>query len=235
MRRLKLITFDLDNTLWPVEEVILRAERASSQYLQQRFSELVEQLSVEALHRTRDQLVQNQSHYWKNLTRLRIDTLSQTLTQNGIAQQEANQAAQAAFDVFYHERNQVTFFPGALKVLETLADSYMLGALSNGNANLELIGIHDLFEFHHSAESVGEAKPAAAIFLAALSSAGVTARDALHVGDHPSEDIDGARRAGFATIWANLTDQTWPADLAAPAWCIRHLHELTDLVPLLDD
>lgn len=235
MRRLKLITFDLDNTLWPVEEVIRRAERVSSQFLQTRFAELAAQLSVPALHQRRDQLVHNQSHYWKNLTRLRIDTLRLTLQDNGISPSDAEQAAKEAFEVFYRERNQVTFFPGARHVLETLADSYMLGAISNGNANLELIGIRDLFDFHHCAESVGEAKPAAAIFHAALDSAGVVATDALHVGDHPSEDIDGARRAGFATIWANLLDQHWPPELLAPAWRIRHLHELTDLVPLLDN
>lgn len=235
MRRLKLITFDLDNTLWPVEEVIHRAERASSQFLQQRFAELADHLSVTALHQLRDELVQDQSHYWKNLTRLRIDTLSQALMRQGVSQNEAQQAAQDAFDVFYRERNQVTFFPGAIRVLETLADSYILGALSNGNANLELIGIRHLFDFHHCAETVGEAKPNAAIFHAALDSAGVTPTDALHIGDHPSEDIDGARRAGFSTIWANLLEQSWPADLPAPAWRIRHLHELTDLVPLLEN
>ena len=33
MAALKLITFDLDNTLWPVDEVIRRAERRCAEWI----------------------------------------------------------------------------------------------------------------------------------------------------------------------------------------------------------
>ena len=72
--------------------------------------------------------------------------------------------------MFHDARNRVTFFPGALEVLETLADSYTLGALSNGNADLKRIGIRELFGFHHSAESIGRRKPEPDMFRAALRS-----------------------------------------------------------------
>jgi putative hydrolase of the HAD superfamily len=235
MRQLQLITFDLDNTLWPVEEVILRAERTSSRFLQEQFPEWQEQLSVPSLRAVRDQLVKDEQDYWKQLTRLRLDTLAQALTNLGLAYRDAQIAASQAFDVFYQERNRVNFFPHALTMLETLADRYILGALSNGNANLERIGINHLFRFHHSAESVGNAKPAAAIFNAALASAGVNARNAVHIGDHPQEDVDGARHAGFAAIWANLLDMEWPASLPPPTYRIHHLNELTDTLRLLND
>lgn len=48
--------------------------------------------------------------------------------------------------------------------------------------------------------AVGSAKPDAGIFKAALERAGVSARDALHVGDMVSTDVVGAHAAGITPI-----------------------------------
>lgn len=230
MQPLRLITFDLDNTLWPVREVIERAELASSHYLQQRFPELAEALSVPALHLLRDLLVKARRDYLKNLTQLRTDTLEAALTDAGIPTTEARQATADAFEVFYVERNRVSFYPGALDLLDTLGKHFTLGALSNGNANLERIGIAHLFAFHHNAESVGEAKPHPAVFQAALASAGCHAEQALHIGDHPLEDIAAARRAGFRSCWANLDHSSWPSNLPAADYQVTQLAEIAPLL-----
>lgn len=50
-----------------------------------------------------------------------------------------------------------------------------------------------------SAEA-GAAKPAPALFVRALAMAGVAAADALHVGDSPREDVEGARAAGIRPV-----------------------------------
>ncbi len=160
---------------------------------------------------------------------------AQAFIDAGVGNKEARHIAADACLVFHDARNRVTFFPGALEVLETLADSYTLGALSNGNADLKRIGIHELFGFHHSAESIGRRKPDPDMFQAALHSAGVQPEQALHVGDHPVEDVDAARRHGFHAVWANLIDLRWPGDLDKPEHHIHHLRELTDLLPLFDD
>lgn len=47
---------------------------------------------------------------------------------------------------------------------------------------------------------VGASKPAREIFETALSVAGVAAHEALHVGDSPSEDYEGARAAGLPAL-----------------------------------
>ena len=47
---------------------------------------------------------------------------------------------------------------------------------------------------------VGARKPAPEIFAHALEVAGVSARDAWHVGDSPEEDVEGALRAGIRPI-----------------------------------
>jgi len=231
MSRLKLITFDLDNTLWPVDEVIRRAEKACSDWIIDRHPEAAQALSAERVRAVRTALLRERPDYLDNLTALRQDAMARAFTEHGYSTGEARKIAEQAFLVFHRARNQVTFFPGALEVLEQLADSYQLGALTNGNADLQQIGIAELFTFHHSAETIGKRKPAPDMFLAALTSAGVDASQAVHVGDHPLEDVHAAREHGMHAIWANLIDLDWPVDLAHPRHHIHNLHELPDLVP----
>ncbi|GAA5131320.1 HAD family hydrolase [Alloalcanivorax gelatiniphagus] len=235
MTGLKLITFDLDNTLWPVDEVIRQAERVTSDWIADRHPDAARALTSERIRAVRDRLVREQPDYLNSLTRLRRDAMAETFLAAGFGEQEARHIAADAFQVFHEARNRVSFFPGALEVLETLADTYTLGALSNGNSDLKRIGIADLFQFHHSAESIGRRKPEPDMFRAALQSAGVEAGQALHVGDHPVEDVDAARRHGFQAVWANLIDLDWPGDLDRPDHHIHHLRELPDLLPLLDN
>jgi putative hydrolase of the HAD superfamily len=47
---------------------------------------------------------------------------------------------------------------------------------------------------------LGAAKPAPAVFAHALAMAGVPAQEALHVGDSPDEDVEGARAAGIEPV-----------------------------------
>lgn len=65
---------------------------------------------------------------------------------------------------------------------------------------LETTGLTPLLDGAISSAEAGCAKPDPAIFRAALELAGVTAAEALHVGDTPEEDLDGARAAGIAAV-----------------------------------
>jgi FMN hydrolase / 5-amino-6-(5-phospho-D-ribitylamino)uracil phosphatase len=235
MAALKVITFDLDNTLWPVDEVIRRADRCCAEWIAERHPDAARHMTRDTMLRIRDQLLRDKPGYTHNLTALRRDALAQGFREAGYCTNEAALLADQGFRVFHDARNEVVFFPGALDVLEVLADSYQLGALSNGNADLKKIGIHDLFDFHHSAESVGRRKPAPDMFQAALRSAGAQPHQAVHVGDHPEEDIHGARQQGFHAVWANLLDLPWPDNIEPHPHRIHNLHELTDLLAILDD
>ena len=234
MAALKLITFDLDNTLWPVDEVIRRADRRCADWIAEHYPEAAAHMNRDTMLRIRDQLLHDKPGYVHNLTALRRDALAQGFREAGYCTNEAALLADKGFRVFHDARNEVVFFPGALEVLEMLADSYTLGALTNGNADLKKIGIHELFDFHHSAESIGRRKPEPDMFQAALKSAGARPDQAVHVGDHPEEDIHAARQQGFHAVWANLLDQTWPAHLDSHPHRIHNLHELADLLAMID-
>lgn len=65
---------------------------------------------------------------------------------------------------------------------------------------LEGAGLGTLLDGTVSSAAAGAPKPAPAAFLAGLQLAGVTAAEAVHVGDSPEADIDGARAAGIRAV-----------------------------------
>jgi HAD superfamily hydrolase (TIGR01509 family) len=135
-----------------------------------------------------------------------------------------------AFAVFDRARNEVEMFPEVLPALESLAAHFVLIAVTNGNANLEIIGIRHFFDDVVTAVDVGAAKPAASIFLEAVGRAGVTVEQALHVGDHPEIDIAGAREAGLRTVWVNRNGNGWPDHMAPPDAVVSTIAELMTLL-----
>ena len=114
--------------------------------------------------------------------------------------------------------------------MRLLKQRYVVIAVTNGNANLERIGISDLFDGVVSAASAGAAKPARPIFDAAVRAGGASAEQTLHVGDHPLDDVHGARDAGLKAVWVNRNGVEWPSEYSAPDAEIRHVGELHELL-----
>lgn len=232
MTTIKLITLDLDNTLWPTDDVIQRAETLASDWLIQRLPQHAAALSAQQVRAARLDMLAQQPTYRHSMSALRRDSLRLLLSSLKVPHQDIPALVDTAFDIFLAARNQVTFFPDVLKTLEILAARWPLIAITNGNADLETIGIRHHFIAHHSAESVGRGKPDARIFQAALDSAQRSAQQTLHVGDHPVEDIEGARALGFHTAWANFFGARWPQHLP-PADAEIHTFSELPALPLL--
>lgn len=113
--------------------------------------------------------------------------------------------------------------------LEHLANHYMLGVLTNGNADVRRLGLADYFQFTLCAEELGVGKPDPRPFQEALMRADVAAEHAVHIGDHPDDDIGGAQRAGVRAIWFNPAGKPWEQDVRPDAE-VRSLAELPALL-----
>ena len=118
--------------------------------------------------------------------------------------------------MFDAARNRVELFPEVLVELAWLKEHFQVVAITNGNANLQRIGIAHYFHEIVTSVEVGVAKPARPIFDEAINRAGVEPHESLHVGDHPESDILGAQNAGMRTAWINRTKATWPDHLQSP-------------------
>ncbi|HJU39748.1 MAG TPA: HAD family hydrolase, partial [Tahibacter sp.] len=131
----------------------------------------------------------------------------------------------SAFDVYYAARNAVELFEDTLPALAALSARVPLISLSNGNADLERIGLKHHFRDCLSARDVGVGKPSPEIFRVACARLGVAAEHVLHVGDDPVLDVAGARDAGLKTAWLNRNGATWSHG-APPDLSIRDLNQL---------
>lgn len=164
------------------------------------------------------------------LSELRRRILLQALRSAGYPDEEAASLAEGAFQAFLAARHRVSFFDDVHSTLEQLARDYTLGVITNGNADIRRLGLADYFRFAVSAEQLGIGKPDPRPFQEALRLAGISANQAVHIGDHPLDDIAGARQAGLQAIWFNPQGQPWQASTAPPTAQVRRLAELPGLL-----
>lgn len=226
----KLITFDLDNTLWHTDPVIIRAEKVQWQWIEKLSPKVQDYFTPNLLQKLKQQVAHENPDLRYKLSKLRLEFLKQVFINCGEPLDQAKLFAQRAFDEFLQVRNQVELFPGALALLEALQQDYQIIALSNGNSDLSKVGIGHLFNAHFHAENVARPKPHQDMFLAALEHARVDANESLHIGDHPQQDIEAAKQLGFKTVWANILQQEWPITIESADHEIDHLDQL---IPLL--
>ena len=208
---IRLVTFDLDDTLWDLSGVIERAATATNDWLARRapaFSQ-VPRAEAAALHQAALDANPALAH---DVSALRVAVLRKTLEHCGEAPERATLLAEGALAEFLDWRHRVTFFPDAMAALAALGQRYTLAALTNGNADYSRLGLARYFSFGYCAADVGASKPDPAMFNRALAHAGVAPAEAVHVGDHAIHDVQGAQAAGMATVWLNRRESK-----AAPA------------------
>lgn len=225
MQDIQTITLDLDDTLWAIGPVIARAERRLQQWLAENYPRVPELVSSDDRANIRERVLAEYCDRAHDLTFLRREVIRRIGRAAGY---EVD--VDAAFAVFDTERNRLELFPDVVPALRSLHEQFKLIAVTNGNADLAKIGIAELFDGHISARTVGAAKPAAKIFHAAVEEGGASPAETLHVGDHPTMDVDGARAAGLRAAWINRVNHTWPKELAHPGTEISDLHQLDELL-----
>lgn len=226
--KVKVIGFDLDDTLWAVRPVIIRAEKQLNHWLQNRVPEL--QYGVEEMRQFRDRALSEQPDLAKQITELRRRVIHIALTESGVS--EASPIADEAIDVFLEARNQIEFFDGAMDVLNQLSSDYSLGALSNGNADITRLGLSHLFSFAYSAEQVGAPKPEPNLFHHAINHSQIQPAEMIYVGDDPRLDVDAANKLGIKTVW--LDHGTKPKGDTEPSAVISNIKELPEAVVAVD-
>lgn len=207
LSRIRAITLDLDDTLWPIWPTIRRAEEVLLQWLSEHAPATAAVFrDTESLRAIRNQMVTLRPDLQHDLSALRRESIRLALTQAG----DDGALAEPAFDLFFAERQRVTLFADAHETLAFLSSRYPLAAVSNGNANVELIGIGRYFQHSLSATVLGVAKPDVRIFHAAASALQVQPHEVLHVGDDATLDARGAMEAGMQAVWFNPAAQAWP-------------------------
>lgn len=222
----RAICFDLDNTLWEIEPVLLRAERILADWLRDRYPRIPERFSPEGMQEVRAALLREVPGQAHDLTFLRRETLARVAEAAGYDRAIGDQA----FMLWHAARNQCVPFADVIPALATLRQRFRLATLSNGNADLGTIGLAHHFEVTLHASALGCAKPAARAYSAVAEALTLQPAEILFVGDDPQADVVGPRNVGMQTVWMNRGGIEWPADCAPADHVIGGLDELVSLV-----
>lgn len=224
LSRIRAISLDLDDTLWPVWPTIARAEERLQQWLAEHAPatrDLTAQPGVrQALRLEALESLPGGAH---DMSALRREAIRLALVKAG----DNPQLAAQAFEVFLAERQRVDLFDDALPALEFLSGRYPLIALSNGNADVSRMELAHFFVAKVGAHDVGCAKPDPRMFLRAAEAAGVSAGSVLHVGDDAHSDGWGALAVGMQFAWVNRDGKTWESTGSAPHLSVPGLAGLT--------
>ena len=220
---IRAICFDLDNTFWDVWPVIRRAEQLMYEFLSERYPKVVAALTIEAMREAREETAARHPQMKHDFTFLRKQTLREHAEEFGYAEGMVEEA----FEIFIRARNEVELYDDVIPGLERLRRRFRLFTATNGNADLEQIGLKHLFERTTSAREVGALKPDPRIFHKAIEGTGLAMHEVLYVGDDPELDVAGARAAGMQPVWIDRIGTTdWPQEIEPPALTVRTLLEL---------
>lgn len=207
MTQLKQITFDLDDTLWPVRPVIEKAEQRYFQRIQELIPAFTDVYDLDKIRAHRWQLLKESPELGHNISAWRINALTSILREFGASQSTAQKISEQAFDTFIEARQEVELFDGVERCLETLSKQFSLGVLTNGNADIRKMAIGRHFDFAFRAEELGESKPGLALFHAALKHNKLPAEKCLHIGDCEHNDVAPALAIGMATARVDIIEK----------------------------
>jgi FMN hydrolase / 5-amino-6-(5-phospho-D-ribitylamino)uracil phosphatase len=223
--RIKAVSLDLDDTLWPIWPTIEKAEKVLHDWLVDNAPMAAALFSSpSALREIRDYMAANRPDLKNDLSAVRRESIRLALYRAG----ENPLMAEAAFEVFFAERQRVTLFDDVHPSLQFLSSRFPLVTISNGNADIERVGLGAYFRAAISAREFGVGKPDPRIFHAAAGAVEVKPEDILHVGDDATLDALGALNAGMQAAWINRSDHLWPHE-QEPHVTLGSLTELCEL------
>lgn len=196
----KVLSFDLDDTLYDNKPVIAAAEQAMLEAL----AELTPVSQATDSHfwwQQRVKLAHVEPEIRHDIGRWRLLGIESGLIELGINRADARVMAEKGYAAFLHERTRITLTDDVIRLLQALASRYRLIAITNGNACIDKMGIGDLFEFSLQAGPDGKMKPYSDLFHAAVTRLQVSPAEILHIGDSHRADVMGALNAGCQAAW----------------------------------
>lgn len=225
--RVRAVTLDLDDTLWPFGPIAARINAALAAWMAAHAPRTAAAFDADAalgvllaLRRERPELAHRPAD-------LRREALRQMLSAAG----EDPALAEDGLGVVIEARQQVDLYPEVAAALDRLSARVPVLALTNGNADLERTGVARWFTGIVSANDAGVGKPDPRIFHLACERLRLAPGEVLHAGDSLELDVLGALGAGMRAAWVHR-DLT--GDVPVGALRLRDISALADALERSD-
>lgn len=232
IKAIKAISFDLDDTLYDNQPVIRRLEQKMLVWLEQQFPK-TEALSPQDWKRLKHQVVVIEPSLCHNVTLWRQKQIELGLKQAGYSDLQAEKGSVKGIDKAMELRNDIEVPEQTHMVMQLLKAKLPLIAITNGNVDPNAIGLEKYFHSVLKAGIDGNAKPDGKMFQVAARRLGLKPEEILHVGDHLTTDVHGAKQAGYLACWINLTGNHLGAQKSVPTLPDIEISDLKQLLYLI--
>ncbi len=196
----KVITFDLDDTLYDNHQVILQAEQACVDFL--KVQSQIAELDLNYWKKWKAQIAKKFPLLEENVTQWRKVTICELLTFHGFPEALISSLAEKTMEHFLAWRHEICVPLISQKVLNQLAQRYSLAVITNGNVDPKRINLHQ-FSLIRTGGIHGRAKPHNDLFSQTADYFKVRKQEILHIGDNLITDVEGAIKAGCQAVWLN--------------------------------
>jgi len=218
----RVISLDLDDTLWPVAPVIAAAEATLLSWLRKYHPRAALGFDVDSMRDMRASVAERFPQKGHDLTFLRRQALAEMFAAAGYRE---GPAADDAFEIFLSERNRVAFYADVLPALTRLRAKY--GFLRSATATpISSAAASPTCSRprHGVGRRCGQARRAD-ICASAAHCRRAAHRSAAR-GRRSLADVVGATQAGLQAVWLNRDARTWPEQFAQPARTVTTLADI---------
>jgi len=235
-RSIRVVFFDAANTLFHVQgsvaEIYLRhavgfgfsRTPGSLAAIQQAFSRAFQEAPPPVFAETDPARIKQSERLWW------FDVVHNVFYRVGMFER-FDEFFERVFQVFEDPASWRLFPETAAALSQLRAEGIELGIISNFDSRLFTVmrglGIEPLFDSVTISSLAQAAKPAPRIFQLALDKHAVDPEDALHVGDSPRDDVEGAAKAGLHAVLLDREGKHQGTGL-------RLIRSLDELLPLIE-
>ncbi|MDO5556259.1 MAG: HAD-IA family hydrolase [Clostridia bacterium] len=197
---IKNIFFDMDETIYAEKNAKIKAESQVTEFIAKSLNISYEEVNDKYIKVKKEIFSKTQTDPNRNSRTNWYESLLENLNCKII---EPKLLSKKYWDVV---KSNIELFEDFKLILPELKRKYNLYIITDElreiqNEKLLVLGVKNDFKKSISSTDVGKIKPNKEIFEYALRETNSVKEDSLMIGDNPSRDIEGAKRAGIKTVW----------------------------------
>lgn len=186
---MKAVIFDLDNTLYNVEQYYLGAFKEIAEYLSKKYN----------LHR--QEIYNKLVNIWREKTSMYHYLFTELLNFFNLENE-----LEDVIKIFNNYDSELNPYPEVIPTLEELKKrNYKLGIITDGNIDrqkrkIKLLGLEQFFEIIVFTKELDNPKPSEIPFQEVVNKLKIIPQESFYVADNPLIDFEGAKKVGMKTV-----------------------------------